>query len=111
MLPPPLLVGKAALGVITALALRPWSPRAKPVFVEGPDAAAAASVVRSLNGDDGFWPTPWLGGFLGGHLQTIWYGLHLDDPDIGAVDEERWQTADGGTKAVGREEDLNRRIG
>jgi len=97
MLPPPLLVGKAALGVITALALRPWSPRAKPVFVEGPDAAAAASVVRSLNGDDGFWPTPWLGGFLGGHLQTIWYGLHLDDPDIGAVDEERWQTADGGT--------------
>jgi uncharacterized protein len=85
----------AAVILLADLAAR--TRRAKPELVEGVDASAVAAVIRRCGGEQGFWPTPWLGGFLGGHLQTIWYGLKLDEPPLGNVVEETWQAPDGGT--------------
>ena len=66
-----------------------------PKWSQGSDASQTAAVLRDLYGDASFWPTPWLGGLLGGHLQTIWYGL--SKAPTFEFTEERWTTADGGT--------------
>lgn len=86
-------VAAAAVGADLIARLR----RSVPEVVVGADAAAVAALVRRLGGDAGFMPTPWLGGLLGGHWQTIWYGLKIDEPQLDSVHEERWLTQDGGT--------------
>ena len=75
-----------------------FARRAVPEVIAGAEAGEPLAIVRALGGDKGFFPTPWLGGSLvSGHMQTIWYGLKLAEPDIGEVDVHTWITADGGT--------------
>lgn len=89
-------LGKAAASLLLAADLGERFRRATPTWTVGSDAEETANAIRELHGDAGYWPTPWLGGFLGGHLQTIWYGLNPIVPSF-PFTEERWQTTDGGT--------------
>jgi predicted alpha/beta-fold hydrolase len=92
-----LALGKTAASLLLAadLTQRVRRPVSTPAWTVGSGAARYASVLREMYGDASFRPTPWLSGLLGGHLQTIWYGL--DQPPEFGFSEERWQTADGGT--------------
>ena len=91
-----LLTTTAAVALIFADLYR-RTRRAVPRISSGRDAQETLDVILSLGGHDGFLPTPWLGGMLGGHFQTLWYGLKPDEPSLGSVDEEYWRTSDGGT--------------
>ena len=90
-------VAKTAAGALLATDLFYRTKRAVPRISAGRKADETLDVVRMLGGEDGFLPTPWLSGLLGGHFQTMWYGLKLDDPPLGRIEEDTWLTADGGT--------------
>jgi len=66
----------------------------------GASAQATLEVVERLGGTLGFTPTPYLDGFVGGHAQTIWYGLKLDEPRLPFYSVDSWRTEDGGTVAI-----------
>ena len=88
-------LGKTAVTLLLATDVAQRCRPSVPKWSQGSDASQTAAVLRDLYGDASFWPTPWLGGLLGGHLQTIWYGL--SKAPTFEFTEERWTTADGGT--------------
>mgnify|MGYP006146669615 FL=1 len=91
-------VGKALGAILVGADVVQRFRPSKPSWTLGSDATATASVLRDLYGDASFLPTPWLGGLLGGHLQTVWYGLSPKyfSPNY-PFTEDVWTTADGGT--------------
>ena len=88
-------LGKTAVTLLLATDFAQRCRPCTPKWSQGADASQTAAVLHDLYGDASFWPTPWLGGLLGGHLQTIWYGL--SKAPTFEFTEERWTTADGGT--------------
>lgn len=88
-------IAKAA-SLLLALDIGSRFRRATPDWKLGEAAEPTAATIRELYGDAGYWPTPWLGGFLGGHLQTVWYGLNPISPTY-SFKEVTWITGDGGT--------------
>jgi len=73
--------------------------RCTPTWTRACDAEATAAIIEEVAGDASYWPTPWLGGLLGGHFQSIWYGLNPYAPTF-EYSIESWRTADGGTLAI-----------
>lgn len=97
-----MLVGTAAkaaatliLGVDVAQRFRRCTPR----WTIASDADETAKLIRKVAGDATYWPSPWLGGLLGGHLQSIFYGLNPACPKFECT-VDTWQTADGGTIGI-----------
>ena len=88
-------LGKTAITLLLATDIVQRCRLSVPKWSQGSDASQTAAVLHDLYGDASFWPTPWLGGLLGGHLQTIWYGL--SKAPTFEFTEELWTTADGGT--------------
>lgn len=88
-------VGKTAAALLLGVDVLKRAQRSVPTWTVGINAAETAKVVREHFGDAGFWPTPLLGGYLSGQLQTIWYGLHPFSRDA-EFSEDRWQAPDGG---------------
>ena len=91
-------VGKAA-SLLLAADIGQRFQRTTPAWVYAPSAEQIAAVVRELYGDASYWPTPWLDGFLGGHFQTVWYGLNPLQPTFDHM-EDVWTTRDGGTLGI-----------
>ena len=75
-------VSKAAASFTLALDVIKRFRRVTPDWMIGSAAEEMAAVLREVAGDAGFWPTPWLGGLLSGHVQTVWYGLNPDSPSF-----------------------------
>lgn len=97
-MPHPLLakaIGGAALLVDIA-----HRGTATPRVSLGANAQATLEVVERLGGTLGFSPTPYLDGFVGGHAQTIWYGLKIDEPRLPSYSLDSWRAEDGGTVAI-----------
>ena len=91
-------VGRATAALVAAVDLgeRVVHSRCSPAWLVGAAAGETRDIVQELYGDAGYWPTPWLGGLLGGHLQSIWYGLNPLPPKLGPVNVEKWRMPDGG---------------
>ena len=89
-------VSKAAASFTLALDVIKRFCRVTPDWMVGSAAEEMTAVLREVAGDAGFWPTPWLGGLLSGHVQTVWYGLNLDSPSY-EFSVDTWRTEDGGT--------------
>ena len=68
--------------------------------VHGDPQSVAARAVGKIGAAKGFWPSPWFGGLLGGHLQTIAYGLGLFAPRVPPYELETLSRPDGGTIAL-----------
>ena len=97
-----MLVGRVISALLIGADVTQRFRLSKPVWTQGSDAAETSQVLRNLFGDATYRPTPWLAGLLGGHLQTIWYGL---SPTYGLspvypFTEDAWTTEDGGTLAL-----------
>ena len=93
-----MLFGKTAAAIALAYDVRVRFDRSTPKWVVADNAHQTAATIRELFGDASYWPTPWLGGVLSGHLQTIWYGLNprFNLPAYAHTDEQ-WVASDGGT--------------
>ena len=97
----PSSLGPATVALLLAVDLGQRFRRAKPTWVIAKGAEQTAAVVTECAGDATYWPTPWLGGLLGGHWQTISFGLNLSPPPIDDFTLEEWTTDDGsGTVAL-----------
>lgn len=91
------LAAKAAAAALFAVDL---SRRGSctPTITHGVNADATLAAVRhELGASPQYSPTPYLDGVLGGHAQTIFYGLKVDEPELCPHMEDTWRTADGGS--------------
>ena len=67
-------------------------------IMHGDREGKAGRAAVSTTGENGFWPTPWLGGILAGHLQTIVFGLgRFFAPSLPDYTVEKIERPDGGT--------------